>query len=159
MVPAMPGSVARLPHDPSNGDGLPPADAYKLAVEEYRFQAQFNWSRTQYLLAFNAAILTAGSAVASRPGESAALVYVLGAVAAVLSGTVVATQHDYYRAARDRMCRVEEAMNVPADQRIDTTSTLGDRRRTISVNQVVYLLMGAMAVANAVGCAIILISR
>ena len=155
----MPGSVARLPHDPSNGDGLPPAEVYKVSVDEYRFQAQFNWSRTQYLLAFNAAILTAATAVASRPGQSAALVYVLGAVAAALSSAVVSTQHDYYRAARDRMRRVEEALDVPIDQRIDTTSTLGDRRRTISVNQVVYLLMGTMAVANAVGCAIIVISR
>jgi len=151
--------VARWPHEPTNGGGLPPADLYKLAVDEYRFQAQFNWSRTQYLLAFNAAVLTAATAVASRSGSSAALVFVLGAVAALLSALAVRTQHDYYRAARDRMRRVEEAFGVPVDQRIDTTATLGDRRRTASVNQVVYLLLGAIAVADVVGCIIILTTR
>ncbi len=155
----MAGSVAPWPHEPTNGGDLPPTDLYKLAVEEYRFQAQFNWSRTQYLLAFNAAILTAAAAVASRPGRSAALVFLLGVVAAVLSVTVVRTQHDYYRAARDRMRRLEEALGVAPDQRTDTTSTLGGRRRTLSVNQVVYLLLVAMAIANAVGSLIVLVSR
>ena len=155
----MAGSVARLPHEPTNGDNLPPADVLKLSVDEYRFQAQFNWSRTQYLLAFNAAILTAASVVASNPGKSAALVYVLGAVAALLSMAAVRTQHDYYRAARDRMQRVEEAVGVPSDQRIDTTATLGSRHRRVSVNQVVYLLLGAMMVADVVGCIIIIVSR
>ena len=155
----MAGSVARLPHEPTNGGELPPADLYKISVEEYRFQAQFNWSRTQYLLAFNAAILTAAAAVASRPGRSAALVFVLGAVAALLSALAVRTQHDYYRAARDRMRRVEEALAVPPDQRIDTTTTLGGRKRVASVNQVVYLLLSSIAVANVIGCVIILASR
>ncbi len=130
-----------------------------MSVEEYRFQAQFNWSRTQYLLAFNAAILTAASAVASRPGRSAAFVFILGAVAAMLSALAVRTQHGYYRAARDRMRRVEEALGVPFEQRIDTTSTLGHRRRAASVNQVVYLLLGGMTAADLVGCAVILTTR
>jgi hypothetical protein len=78
--------VARLPSGPpDDGDGIPPADIYKIAVDEYRFQAQYNWSRTQYLLAFNVGILAAATAVASQPGKSAALVFGLGAVAAVLS--------------------------------------------------------------------------
>jgi hypothetical protein len=155
----MAGSVARLPQEPTNGDGLPPAELYKLALDEYRFQAQFNWSRTQYLLAFNAAILTAASAVASRPGRSAALVFVLGAAAALLSLVAVRTQHGYYRAARDRMRRIEKATGIAAEHQIDTTATMGERQRAVSVNQVVYLLLGSMAVANIVGCTIIVVSR
>ncbi|MEJ7741251.1 MAG: hypothetical protein WKF73_01150 [Nocardioidaceae bacterium] len=49
-------------------------------MEEYRFQAQYNWSRTQYLLGFNVAILVAGTVVAARPGRGAALVFLLGAI-------------------------------------------------------------------------------
>ncbi len=155
----MAGSVARLPQEPTNGGEVPPGDLYKMAVEEYRFQAQYNWSRTQYLLAFNAAILTAAAAVASRPGRSAALVFILGSVAAGLSTLVVRTQHDYYRAARDRMRRIEDALAISADQRIDTTATLGKRRRAASVNQVVYLLLASIGIANIVGCVIILAGR
>ncbi len=152
----MAGSVSRLPSGtPDDGGGVPPADLYKIAVEEYRFQAQYNWSRTQYMLVFNTAILAAASAVASRPGRSAALVFLLGAFAACVSVLIVRTQHDYYRAARDRMRRVEAAVGIPPDQRTDSTSTLGGRRRTASVNQLVYLLLGALAIANGTGAALI----
>ena len=146
------GAVARLPGAAAGGDGqVPAADVYRVAVEEYRFQAQFNWSRTQYLLAFNTGILAAAAAVASRPGRSAALVFLLGLVAAVVSIVVVRTQHDYYRAARDRMRRVEDEVGVPPAQRTDSTSTLDERRRTVSVNQLVYLLLSALAATDLVG--------
>lgn len=91
----MAGSVARLPNGASGGDdGIPSVEVYKVAVDEYRFQAQFNWSRTQYMLVFHAGILVAGTVVASRPGRSAALVYLLGILGAGLSIFVVQTQHE-----------------------------------------------------------------
>ncbi len=154
----MAGSVSRLPSGtPDNGDGVPPADVYKVAVEEYRFQAQFNWSRTQYMLVFNTGILAAATAVASRSGRGAVLIFLLGALAACVSVLVVRTQHDYYRAARERMRRVEIAVGIPADQRTDSTSTLGGRRRTASVNQLVYLLLGAVALTNGIGAVLIVL--
>jgi hypothetical protein len=129
---------------------------YKSAVEEYRWQAQFNWSRTQYSLVFNTGILAAAIAVASRAGRSAALVYGLGVVAVGVSILVVRTQHDYYRAARDRMRTIEEDFRIKPEHRTNTTSTLGHRHRTASVTQLVYLLLGAVAVADAVGAVIVL---
>lgn len=147
---AMPGSVARLPVGQGDG-GLPPIEVYKAAIDEYRFQARFNWSRTQYMLAFNVGILAAGVAVASRFGDMAVLVFAVGAVASGMSAVMVRTQHDYYRAARDRMRRIEQDFGIPSDQRIDTTSTLGDRHRTISVTQIVYLLYGALLLADLSG--------
>lgn len=124
-------------------------------MEEYRFQARFNWSRTQYLLALNAGLLVAGVSVAGG-GRVGALVFAPGAVMAVLSLLAIHTQHDYYRAARDRMRRVEDTLNLPPDHRVDTTSTLGQRRRLVSVNDVVYLLLGLIAVAHAVGVGVVL---
>ena len=151
----MSASVARLPDRGDNG-GLPPSDLYKTAIDEYRFQAQFNWSRTQYLLALNSAILAAATAVASRPGQGAALVFALGAVTAIMSGFIMRTQSDYYRAARNRLIRVEETLHIPDLARTDTTSTLGGRPRLISVTQVVYLLFAALAVADLVGVSLVL---
>jgi hypothetical protein len=70
---------------------------------------------------------------------------------------VVGTQHDYCRAARDRMRRVETGLELPPEQRIDTTSTMGGRRRTVSVNQVVYLLLAFIAVADVIGIFLIIL--
>jgi len=143
-----------LPGGPPSGDGrIPPSEVYRTAVEEYRFQAQFNWSRTQYLLGFNVAILAAAIALASSDdvGVAAALVFVFGMVGAAASIVVVQTQHDYYRAARDHMRRVEQAYGVGEDERIDSTSTLGGRARRLSVNHVVLGLLTTLAIADAVG--------
>ena len=155
----MGATVARLtagsPDD--GGGGLPPADLYRIAVEEYRFQAQFNWSRTQYLLAFNAAVLAAAIGLAAQQGRLAAIVFGLGLVAAVLSDLVVRVQHGYYRVARDHMRRIEKELNISRARRLDTTSKLGERPRTISVNTVVHLLLIAVATANALGIALVLL--
>ncbi len=69
------------------------------------------------MLIFNTGVLAAATAVASRPGRGAALVFTLGAVACLLSVLVVRTQHDYYRAARDRMRRVEADLGIPEPTR------------------------------------------
>lgn len=137
--------------DAGDDDKVPAADVYKAAIDEYRFQATFNWSRTQYLLVFNAGIVAVASAVASRPGDSAALVFGFGVLAAVLSAVVVRAQHAYYRAARNRLKRVEEQVGIPPDQRFDTTSGLSGRPRRITVTQVVYLLLGGLALADVIG--------
>ena len=84
------------------------------------------------------------------------LVFAFGAVAATLSAAVVVTQHGYYRSARAHMQRIEVDLGIPVDQRLDTTATLGDRRRLVSVNQVVYLMLGAMAIADAAGAVLAL---
>lgn len=152
----MAGTVARLPSGPTNGDeDFPPIEIYKAAIEEYRFQAQFNWSRTQYLLAFNAAILAAAVGLGGSSGRGAVLVFALGAVVSVMCQFVIATQQDYYHAARDRMRRVEAAVGIPEDQRVDMTATLGGRKRLISVNQVVRLLLATVTVGNTVGAIVI----
>lgn len=143
--------------DTAGGDeDIPAADIYKVAVEEYRFQAQYNWSRTQYLLGFNAVILTAATVVAGRPGKGAAAIFIFGAVAAVLTMMVVRTQHDYYRAARNRVRRIEDAFAVPADQRLDTTSTLGERRGKVTVNNLTYMLLTGLVVAHTLGTVLVL---
>lgn len=154
---AVPSPLAHLPDNgPADGDGLPPVDIYKIAVDEYRFQATFNWSRTQYLLALNIAILAAGTVVASRPGHGATLVFALGAVIALLSLVVVRVQHSYYRAARAHLRTVETTLHVPEDQRLNTTATMGNRRRRIAVTQVVNIILVAIAVSDAVGFSLIL---
>lgn len=148
--------VARFPRGAGDdGDGVPPVEVYKAAIDEYRFQAQFNWTRTQYMIVFNAGILVAATAVASRSGHGAVLVFAFGVVTCALAVLVMRTQHDYYRAARDRMKRIEAAVGIPLDQRVDSTATMGKRRRTASVTQLVYLLTAGIALANAVGAVIV----
>lgn len=104
---------------------------------------------------FNTGILAAASAVASQPGRSASLVFILGAVATVPVGIGDGPAARLLPAARERMRRVEASLNIPDDQRTDTTSTLGGRRRKASVTQLVYMLLAAVCVADIVGAVIV----
>lgn len=126
-------------------------DLYKIAVDEYRFQAQFNWSRIQYWLAFNTAILAAGVALMASTRFSAA-VFLIGALAAGLSIRAAHVAHGYYRVTRDRVRRFELALELDEPLRFDTTPGFADQRRTrINVTMVNYLLLTAVGVADLVG--------
>lgn len=138
---------------------LPPIDLYRLAIEEYRFQAQFNWTRTQYLLGFNVAILAAGTAVSGSFGGFALPVFILGAIAAVVTLLVMRQQADYYRAARERVRRLEERFAVDEDAKLDTTTKLGGRSRFVSVKQLVNLLTASVAVADVAAAFYVLFIR
>lgn len=144
----------------TDGEGPDHAlELYKVAVEEYRFQAQFNWSRTQYLLAFSAAILAAGVGVAGQ-GRGAALVFALGAVSSLMSFQVTRVQHGYYRNARDHVRRLERRLDLGEDVRLDTTATLGERPKPkVNVTGVINLLFAALAVAHIVGIVVVLASN
>jgi len=132
-------------------DGSPsPGEVYRVAVEEYRFEVQLNWSRTQYFLTFDAAVLAAAVAVSGT--RLSALDFVVGAAAAALSLVALNTQRGYYRAARDRMREVEILVGVPVAQRIATTATSGGRRApSVTVNRVTQMLFVLLCVAHLVG--------
>ena len=52
------------------------------------------------------------------------------------------------------MHRIEDVYHVPTVARVDTMSTLGQRSRLVSVNDLVQLLLAAVVVANIVGIVI-----
>ncbi len=138
----------------SHGTGnIPPADLYRTAIEEYRFQAQYNWSRTQYLLAFNAAVLAVATGLFVPAGVISALVFALGGFASWTTLKVIGTQHEYYRAARNRLMRVESDLEIPEFLRFDTTKGLGGQRRGRSVNDVIRTLLFMILLADVAGFA------
>ncbi len=57
-------------------------------------------------------------------------------------------QADYYRAARERVRRLEERFAIDDEARLDTTTKLGGRDRLFSVKQLVNLLTASVAVAD-----------
>ena len=144
--------------DRGDGERIPAVDLYNSAVEEYRFQVTFNWSRTQYLLVFNAGILAAATLFLSRPmNNAAAIIYALGAVTGVMSMIAIRTQHTYYRAARDRVRRAEEMFQVPKTVRMDTTAAMAGRADPIKVSQVIDGLFVALVVTHVLGVALVFV--
>lgn len=136
-------------------------DLYRLAVEEYRFQVNLNWERTQYLLALNVGVLGLGIGLLSVHMHAAlvltACVFALGAGAAALSMMALRTQHSYYRATRDRFKKLEQLLALQPELQIETTPGMematGKRAepRPIRVQTVVTVLLVAVATIDVFG--------
>lgn len=131
-------------------------DLYHIAIDEYHFTVTLAWSRTQYFLAFNVGILTAGTALLTLGSSHvfSVIVFVVGLVAAVLSIRAVQVSHHYFRATRDRVRSFETELGLPGDLRFNTTSGFADRPRpriNVNVTVVVYMLLGVLASADVAG--------
>ena len=121
---------------------------YKNALEEYRFQLQFNWSRSQYYFVLCAALLAAAVGLrvsTDLPRLPLVALYGAAAIVAFLALFANATQTSYYRAARDKKQRIEEQLDL-GDLALATTPAMGSGRkrlgrvRTFQYTMVVVLL-------------------
>jgi hypothetical protein len=79
-------------------------EQYRKAVEEYRFQVDLNWRRSEYFFVLNIGVLLAATTLLASqdvPRGLVALVFGLGTLLAALSILANNTQSGYYHAARD----------------------------------------------------------
>lgn len=126
-------------------------------LAEYRFQVDLNWRRTQHLLALNSAMLAAGVGLLRLSPDDglplAGVVFFAGLVLSALGRLVVETQHDYYRAAREGLERVESLMGL-GELGIQTTPGMGSVfRRRMTVTGALLAVFGVLFVLDAVGVA------
>lgn len=131
-------------------------DQYRAAVDEYRFQVDLNWRRSQYYFVLNAAILVAGVGLVQSDADLPRLVeavpFMIGAFVALLAIAANLTQKDYYLAARDTKSTLERRLGL-GDLAIRTTPGMGSRRirrlGRVTTFQVVVLI--ALGVADVFG--------
>lgn len=124
-------------------------------LAEYRFQVDLNWRRTQHLLALNSAMLAAGVGLLRLSPEDplplAGVVFLAGLVLALLGRLVVETQHDYYRAAREGLERVEAKLGL-GELGIRTTPAMGSvYRRRITVTRALLGVFTVLLALDSIG--------
>lgn len=128
------------PGAPSVQDATPnqltPTDAYKYALDEYRFQVNLNWSRSQYYIVLNLGIVGLATGLLRVDDQNLAAgvgigLYLVGAVCSVLTLFAVHVQQGYYRQARDHKARLEEKLGA-ADLAIRTTQGMGNTTRRLA---------------------------
>ncbi len=107
-------------------------ELWKAAVDEYRFQLDLNARRSQYHLTLSSAVLGVGAGLVRLEGEDGrpliAAVFAVGAVFALLAIAATATQHAYYRSARDRVRGLQRDLGL-AERGLATTPGMRDERR------------------------------
>ena len=136
---------------------------YEYALEEYRFQVNLNWSRTQYYLTLNVGIIGIATGIVQfakgRVGNLTGGIYLAGAVCCALSIFASRTQQSYYRAARDHKASIEEQL-VLGDLAIRTTTGMGSlEKRLGKVTTMLSVVLSVLMLVNLAGVALVLANR
>lgn len=132
---------------------------YDIAIEEYRFQVNLNWQRSQYLLGLNALVISVGAGLvrfgAPPTEENGAPVtvalFVVGLVLTLFSVFAVWRQHTYYRTARDRMLDIGDLLNLGTLAVATTLGAQGDSAFKPKVQTVTYAVLGVLAAVDLFG--------
>jgi hypothetical protein len=130
---------------------------YKIAIDEYRFQVQLNWQRSQYFLILNAALIAAGGSMLGIQSDKArplaAVLFVLGVVTVFFSLLATTTQHTYYRAARNHVKKVGERLGLD-DLGLQTTPAMGSSLYRIgTVRNFLRTMLALLGVIDLAGLA------
>lgn len=111
-------------------------DLYKIALDEYRFQVNLNWSRTQYYIVLNVAILGLATGLLRIEDRTLSAVvgtglYFAGTVCCVLALFAGTVQRSYFRQTKAHKAKLEELLEL-GDLAIKTTPGMGGPARRIA---------------------------
>lgn len=123
-------------------------------MDEYRFQVNLNWSRSQYYFVLNVAVLAAGLALlsaATAPDGVAMAVFFGGAVSCVLAILASKTQKTYYENTRDRKREIEQKLRLDAYAIAPTPGMGGIRGRLARVTTFQTFMLVALLLADLAG--------
>jgi hypothetical protein len=127
---------------------------YGRCLDEYRFQVNLNWSRSQYFFVLNVAILAAGIGLLSAervPAGVPIVVFLVGGASALVSIFASTVQHDYYKNVRDRKKELEDRLRLGGLALRTTTGMGGVRARIARVTTFQKAILVALIVADATG--------
>jgi hypothetical protein len=123
-------------------------------LDEYHFQVNLNWSRSQYFFVLNVALLAAGVGLLSSeriPLAVAMAIFSVGAISTVLAMLATATQRSYYENTRDRKRQLETRLGL-GEHAIAPTPGMGAiRGRIARVTTFQAFMLAALLAADLAG--------
>lgn len=136
-------------------------ELYKLTIEEYHFQVNLNWSRSQYFLGLNVAIIGVGTGLLRiSGGEEASLLtgclFLVGLATAVFSLFATRKGREYYRETRTRLKAVEAKLGLEEALTLRTTAGMKGRPSQrgaawLTVTNFIYGLFVVLAGVDVIG--------
>lgn len=132
-------------------------ELYKLALEDYRFQVQPNWGRSQYFLVLNLTFIGIATGIVQLgQGTISALVgfmYLAGFVFCVFSILALKAQRKFYRSARDQKQWFEDQLKLGAASITPVEHSDSKASKVMTFKTFVnfmFVLMGALNLFSAI---------
>lgn len=135
---------------------------YGRTLDEYRFQVELNWKRSQYFFVLNLGVLVAATGLlsASKPrAELIAALFLVGATLALVAGYANHIQHRYYRRTRETKRLIEERLGLGEELAFQPTPGMADPhagRTPIRVQDALTLFFSALVVVDVLGFLLVL---
>lgn len=87
---------------------------YKAATDDRNFQVTLNWDRTKHYFIFNVALFSIAGTLSRLNGLLAAQIalFVLAGLNSLFGAYAMRRGHEYYRAARRHLARVERQLGL-----------------------------------------------
>lgn len=122
-----------MPADKGDHQGpqVSPAEIYRHAIEEYRFEVQLSWERTRFYLGLNMALLAAVATllrITSDSWEPLVGISVIGLCASSLGISTIRKAHQYYRRTIWKKTVIEQALGLN-----ETVSAQADQHETWAI--------------------------
>jgi hypothetical protein len=143
----------------SSNDDAPPnheygLELYRIALDEYRFQVNLNWQRTQHYFVLNLAIVGAAIALlkAGAAGSGSYLLvaglFLCGSLTAALAIVSSITQQRYYHETREHKRLLETSLGLGSFAIQTTYGMRREKRRLPSVTFLTLVVFAAIAVTD-----------
>jgi uncharacterized membrane protein YciS (DUF1049 family) len=127
-------------------------ELYKLALEDYRFQVQLNWGRSQYFLVLNIGIIGIATGIVQSAEDAisplVAVLYLAGFAFCVFSIAALQVQRKYYIAARDQKKRFENELQLGERSITPVQRPSKKIRRLTTFKSFVNIMLVGLAVLN-----------
>jgi len=127
-------------------------ELYKLALEDYRFQVQLNWGRSQYFLVLNLTVIGIATGIVQFAGGKIspllAGLYLAGFAFCVFSIAALQAQRKYYFAARKQKERFEEELGLGEHSITPVERSDKKIRKVTTFKAFVNIMFGVLAVVN-----------
>ncbi len=137
-----------------NASGETLREQYSRAIDEYRFQVELNWRRSEYFFVLNVGVLIAAATMFASdkvPSQLVAALFGVGALLATLSFLANDVQHGYYKSARELKRGLEEKLEL-GEVGLRTTPGQGSGiARLGRVGTFLKIMLVALGLADLVG--------
>lgn len=136
-------------------------DLYKISLDEYRFQVNLNWSRTQYYIILNLGILGLATGLLRLENQTLAGavgtgLYFAGVVCCILALAAGHVQRTYYRQTKKHKAFLEGLLELD-DLAVQTTPGMGNKTKRLAKvatfhNVILFILLVLDVVGLSYSC-------
>jgi hypothetical protein len=115
-------------------------DLYKISIDEYRFQVQYNWERNRFYLLLSSGVVSVAASILKVQGSGILLLplFVIGVLVGWTGYSTLKKGHEYYRRTVWKMSQLASQLGIPSEE-LPISTTAGQRESKMSADSSAFI--------------------